>query len=53
MEGFVHFIQDVNTYTSGATSVVDSIQQWVWENFLFVALIAAGLFLTIRTRAVQ
>ena len=53
VEGFVHFIQDVNTYTSGATSVVDSIQQWVWENFLFVALIAAGLFLTIRTRAVQ
>ena len=33
--------------------MVDSIQQWVWENFLFVALIAAGLFLTIRTRAVQ
>ena len=49
----MNYIQDINASTAGATSVVDSIQSWIWENFLFVALIVVGLFLTIRTRAVQ
>ena len=53
MDSLVNFIQDINASTAGATSVVDSIQSWIWENFLFVALIVVGLFLTIRTRAVQ
>ena len=53
MDSLVNYIQDINASTAGATSVVDSIQSWIWENFLFVALIVVGLFLTIRTRAVQ
>jgi len=53
VDSLVNFIQDINASTAGATSVVDSIQSWIWENFLFVALIVVGLFLTIRTRAVQ
>jgi len=53
VDSLVNYIQDINASTAGATSVVDSIQSWIWENFLFVALIVVGLFLTIRTRAVQ
>ena len=53
MDFLLNIIGDINTHTAGLTHVVDAIQNWMWSNFLYYALIAAGLYITIRTRGVQ
>lgn len=53
MDAILSFIQNINKNTAEATQFVDAVQGWMWSNFLFYALVLAGLYLTIRTRAVQ
>ena len=53
MDFLLNIIGDINEQTSGLTSSVYAVQNWMWSNFLYYALIAAGLYITIRTRGVQ
>ena len=53
MDFLLNIIGDINEQTAGLTSSVDAVQNWMWSNFLYYALIAAGLYITIRTRGVQ
>ena len=53
MDFLLNIIGDINTQTAELTSSVDAVQNWMWSNFLYYALIAAGLYITIRTRGVQ
>ena len=47
MDFLLNIIGDVNEQTSGLTSSVYAVQNWMWSNFLYYALIAAGLYLSL------
>ncbi|MDO5750437.1 MAG: alanine/glycine:cation symporter family protein [Rothia sp. (in: high G+C Gram-positive bacteria)] len=53
MDSLLSVIEGINSSTASLTDVIDIAQGSLWTYFLFYALIAAGLYITIRTRGIQ
>lgn len=53
MDAFLGAIEWLNTTTAEASDSILAINDFIWTYFLFAALIAAGLVITIWTRGVQ